>query len=143
MNRIYTKLTLLFCAISITIGMASCETQAEKEAKAKAAQPAKYTISIGQTGTTFADVIVYECDASGDRIYENNCRFKWDEKTPKTYTAQPGAKKLKVYVSFNNGSDLMSFGSVAGWVQVAYPLNHGETTDVKVDGYTSLGRNMP
>lgn len=154
MNRIFTKSAVLICAVALVIGMTSCETQAEKEAKAeaarieaekaaKAAQPAKYTITIGSIATTFVDVIAYECDDSGDRIHENECHFKWDGSHSKTFTAQPEAKKLKLYASFNNGSDMMTFGAAQGWVQITYPLRHGETTDVKIDGNTNVGRNMP
>ena len=153
MKRVATKITLMFCVIAMTIGTTSCETQAEKEAKAEAArveaertakeaQPAKYTIQTD--GRSFAiDVIAYECDDSGDRIYENECRFMFDGNHSQTFTAQPEAKKLKLYASYNNGSPTMTFGMVEGWVQVAYPLKHGETTVINLDGNTSVGRNMP
>lgn len=147
-------MVVLIMAAAITIGTTSCETQAEKEAKAEAArveaekvakesQPAKYTITIGKIATTYLDVIAYECDDSGDRIHESECHFKWDGNKSQTFTAQPEAKKLKLYASYNNGSPTMTFGMVEGWVQVAYPLKHGETTVINLDGNTSVGRNMP
>ena len=138
---------VLLMVTAMTIGATSCETQDERKARTeatrKASQPAKYTIKKGDITTTFLDVFAYECDASGDRIHENECHFKWDENQPKTFTAQPEATKLKLYVSFNNGSDMISFGAGEGWVQIAYPLRRGETTDIVLDGYTSIGRNMP
>lgn len=148
MKRAATKIALMFCVIAMTIGTTSCETQAEKEAKAEAArveaerivkeaQPAKYTIQTD--GRSFAiDVIAYECDDSGDRIHESECRFMFDGNHSQTFTAQPEAVKLKLYVSMDYG-----FGTTSGWVQIAYPLRHGETTIVNLDGNTGLGRNMP
>lgn len=75
MRKKVKMMAVLIMATAMTIGATSCETQAEKEAKAEAAkieaekaakeaQPAKYTITIGKIGTTFLDVIAYECDDS-------------------------------------------------------------------------------
>lgn len=148
MRKKVKMMVVLIMATAMTIGTTSCETQAEKEAKAEAArieaekaakeaQPAKYTIKTD--GKSFAiDVIAYECDDSGDRIYENECRFMFDGNHSQTFTAQPEAVKLKLYVSMDYG-----FGTTSGWVQIAYPLRHGETTTVNLDGNTGLGRNMP
>lgn len=147
MRKEVKKMIVLIMTTIMIIGATSCETQAEKEAKAeatrKATQPAKYTIITGTMVTTFLDVIAYECDDSGDRIHENECHFKWDGAESQTFTAQPEAKKLKIYVSYNNGSPIMTFGAVEGWLQVAYPLRHGETTVINLDGNISIGRNMP
>jgi len=141
MRKKIKMMVVLIMATAMTMGTTSCETQAEKEAKANQEneidQPTKYRIEVSDVIFRI-DVCAFECDAVGDRIYENDVTFTTKGATTKTFTAQPEAKKLKLYMVYD-----YSFGKAEGWVQIAYPLKQGETTVIRLDGHTSLGRNMP
>ena len=132
---------MMVILLTMIVGISSCETTAQKETKANQEneidQPTKYRIEVSDVIFRI-DVRAFECDAVGDRIYENDVTFTTEGATTKTFTAQPEAKKLKLYMVYD-----YSFGKAEGWVQIAYPLKQGETTVIRLDGHTSLGRNMP
>lgn len=94
----------------------------------------KYTVLLeGDLGMS-ANVIVYEYTREGDRFHQNQFTIKNGES--RTFTAQKGAYKVKVY------GEVWPW-DVKGWVELVYILSEGETKVISLNDHTKFFRMEP
>lgn len=85
-------------------------------------------------------VTVYECAENGDKIYEN--KFMSATGKRDTFTAQPQAKKVKLYLSVTDPMDPFGPGT-NGWLPLVYYLTPNEPKVIRIDNHVSLSRFEP
>lgn len=74
---------------------------------------------------------LFECNDNGEKIGNRSAKFKSGDS--RTFTAEPGASKVKVYIG-----DLVN-----KWVQQVFILKKGGDTRITIDGETLVGKNEP
>ena len=101
----------------------------------------KYTVSFSDDFCfPVKGITVFECAENGDKIYEN--RFMSGTGKSETFTAQPQARKIKLYLSLTDFTD--PFGSgFNGWLPLVYYLSPNEPQVVRIDNHVQLSRAEP
>lgn len=125
------------CSCSSNGGVNGDSSNSQKET------PMRYTVSFSDDfAFPVKSIIVFECAENGDKIYENE--FVSGRGESKTFTAQPHAKKVKVYLSLTNILDLDPFSKgINGWLPLVYYLSPNETKVIRIDNHVRRSQFEP
>jgi hypothetical protein len=90
-----------------------------------------YTVVFDVNTSLSTTIHLFECNDNGEKIGNRSAKFKSGDSH--TFTAEPGASKVKVYIG-----DLVN-----KWVQQVFILKKGGDTRITIDGETLVGKNEP
>ena len=131
-------LNFLFPILSFSLAV-SCE-------KTDPVKPdTTYTVTMAMPTTTAAssvqyDLTAYEFNEDGEKV-ANNSIDRAVSGQAKTFTANPRAVKVKLYIKMY--SDAAGVSAQYLWVQQVFYLEEGKNIEIKVEDHTKVGKTEP
>ena len=118
--------------LAMTLVFSSCESNRENEICAA------YSIKCEVTNGYKQTLRIFECNDQGEKLYDHTIEKTVEGKTY-YYTAQyPYITKIKIHVSVESVA-----GDYQKWVQRVYYLDKNKTTEIILNGNTTIGKNEP